>query len=134
MRGLISRSVLFGLLAAGAVAAADLTGIWTGQAPGRRDQMEDLAFQFKVEGQMVTGKLFGDEFDLPIEEGVLTGDQVRFVVTTTNYYSGNKTQTAFTGTIRGSELELTRERLPAPGEDTTKRENPKHTFTLKKLT
>jgi hypothetical protein len=126
--------MLIGLLALGSLVATDLTGIWTGQAPGRRDQLEDLAFQFKLEGQTLTGKMFGDEFDLPIEEGALAGDQVKFVVITTNYYSGNKTKTVFTGTIRGNELELTRERMPAPGEDASKRENPKHTFKLKKLT
>ena len=35
--------------------------------------------------------MFGDEFDLPISEGSLSGDQVRFIVTTNNYYNGIKT-------------------------------------------
>ena len=58
--------------------------------------------------------MFGDEFDLPISEGSLTGDQVRFVVTTNNYYNRVKTQFVYTGTLKDGVLELVRERLQAP--------------------
>ena len=48
-----------------------------------------------------TGKMFGDEFDLPIEEATLVGDQVRFVVITKNYYSGTNTKFVYSGTVSG---------------------------------
>lgn len=114
--------------------AADLTGIWTGQAPGRRGEPEDVAFRFKMEGTTLSGKLFGDEFDLPISEASVEGDQIRFVIITTNYYSGSKSRFIYTGTIRGNEMELTRERVQTPEEKAANRPVFKQTLTLKRLT
>jgi hypothetical protein len=66
---LLRKSVLLCALAVSAIIAADLNGIWTGQAPGRRGAKDDIAFQFKVtRAGNITGKLFGDEIDLPIDE------------------------------------------------------------------
>ena len=84
----IARSVLAVLLLAVYVQAADVDGIWVGQQQGRRGEPEDLAFRFKLDGLVLTGKMFGDEADLPISEGSFSDDQSRFVVPTTDYYSG----------------------------------------------
>jgi hypothetical protein len=122
------------LFATASVLAADLTGIWTGEQQGRRGQPEEVAFQFKVQGGVVTGKLFGDEFDLPLSDATLTGDQIRFTVTTTNYYSGTKTKFIYTGAIKGSEMELTRERESSPLDRPTDRPQTKQTLKLKRIT
>src|SRR5436305_11477472 len=79
--------------------AADISGIWAGQDSGRGGP-QDIAFRLKAQGATLTGTMFGDEFDLPISEGSITGDQIRFTVTTTNYYSGSKTVFRYTGTIK----------------------------------
>jgi hypothetical protein len=123
-------------LTAIAVSAADLTGIWTGQMAGRRGDKEDVAFQFKMNGTALTGKMFGDEFDLALEEGSVSDDQIKFVVTTTNYYSGNQQKALYTGTIKGNEIEFTRTRAGAPpaNENPNFRQNFKQTFTVKRLT
>ena len=135
----IARSISIFLLAASFVSAADLSGIWTGQQQGRRGEPEDVAFRFKMEGQSLTGKMFGDEFDLPISEGSISGDAVRFTVTTTNYYSGGQIHFVYSGTIKGGEMELTRERLQTPEEKAANRpaaNRPplKQTLKLKRLT
>ena len=115
--------------------AADVTGIWAGQMPGRRGDNEDVAFQFKLNGTTITGKMFGDEFDLPVEEASVSADQIKFTITTTNYYSGNKVKMMFTGTIKGNEIELTRTRAGGPPpENPSNRQNLKQTFTIKRLT
>jgi hypothetical protein len=117
------------------MSAADLTGIWAGQMPGRRGDMEDVAFQFKVNGSALAGKMFGDEFDLPLEEASVSGNEIRFQVTTTNYYSGSQVKLVFTGTIKGSEIELTRARVGGvPAEGAATRQNVKQTFAIKRLT
>jgi hypothetical protein len=117
------------------MSAADVTGIWTGQMTGRRGEKEDVSFQFRLKGNAVTGTMFGDEFDLALEDGSLSGDQVKFIVTTTNYYSGTQTKIQYTGLVKGSEMELTRERLgPPPTENPRNRQNVKQTFTIKRLT
>jgi hypothetical protein len=123
------------LVAASWAAASDLTGIWVGQLPGRNGGVDDVAFRFKLDGQSVTGKLMGDEFDLTIADGSVTGDQIRFTIVTTNYYSGGKTKFQYTGTIKGAEMELVRERVPAPDDrPTTNRQPQKQTIKLKRIT
>ena len=103
---------------------------------GRNGQKEDIAFEFKVNGTAVTGKMFGDEFDLKLEDGAVTGDEIKFIVTTTNYYSGNQQKAQYTGVVKGNELELTRSRVGPPPEtgNPNFRQNFKQTFTLKRLT
>ena len=126
-------------LALSSTLAADLNGIWTGQVPGRRGSTDDVAFEFKItKAGVITGKLFGDEVDLPVEQASLVGDQLKFSVTTTNYYSGVKVKFLYNGSVKGDQIELTRERVVRPEEhkpdDDRKAEEPtKHTFTLKKL-
>ena len=94
------------------IAAADLTGIWTGQMPGRKDDKIDVAFQFKQNGAAVTGKIYGDYKSTPIVEGKVSGDSVTFFVIAEEQ-SGNQindSRLKFTGTLRDGALELTRER------------------------
>jgi hypothetical protein len=123
------------MIAAMTMFAADLTGIWAGQAPGRRGDKEDVAFQFKVNGSTLVGKMFGDEFDLPLEEASVSGAQVKFVVTTTNYYSRTQVKFVYTGTMKGDEIELTRTRVGGPPpEAPANRQNVKQTFTIKRIT
>src|SRR2546430_2341746 len=93
----IARTVLAFLWFATCGLAADVTGIWTGQQQGRGGALEDVAFRFKLDGQSLTGKIFGDEFDIPIAEASFSGDQVRFTTVTTNYYNGSKVKFTYTG-------------------------------------
>jgi hypothetical protein len=124
-----------GFAIAATMFAGDLTGIWAGQMPGRRGDKEDVAFQFKVNGSTLTGKMFGDEFDLALEDASVAGNQIKFTITTTNYYSGSQVKTVFTGTIKGNEIELTRARAGgAPAEGSPTRQNVNQTFTIKRLT
>lgn len=117
-----------------ATLAADLNGIWTGQVPARGEAKEDIAFQFKItEAGNITGKLFGDEIDLPIEEASLVGDKLKFSITTTNYYSGVKVKFLYSGIITADQIEVTRERVLKPDEKPQPDEPTQRTFTLKKL-
>ena len=115
------------------LAAADIAGIWVGQDQGRRGEPLDVAFRFTQTGQTVTGKLFGDEFDLPILDASVSGDQIRFTVTTTNYYSGAKSVFIYTGTINGREMELIRERVPTAEDRASNRPIGKQTLKLKRI-
>jgi hypothetical protein len=110
---------------------ADPGGIWIGQVAGRNGEKLDVAFQFKMSKNTFVGVMFGDEFDLPIEDLKVDGDKITFTVTNVNYYSGNRLTLAYSGTVTGREMQLTRERrgeLPA-GE----RSNGKQSFTLKRI-
>jgi len=95
--------------------------------------LEDVAFRFKFDGRALTGTLFGDEFDLPIAEASFAGDQVRFTVITTNYYSGAKVKFTYTGAVKGPEMELVRERVPTPEDKSANRAPAKQTLKLKRM-
>jgi hypothetical protein len=134
MGRLFLRFLIPGIFAFTALAAADLNGIWTGQASNPKGDPQDVAFKFQLSGNTLTGKLFGDEFDLPLEDGSISGDQIKFIVTSTNYYSGSKVKFAYTGTIQGDAIELSRERVMDPAkEESGKRESSKQTFKIKRL-
>ena len=62
--------ILLLLIVTARMYAAGVDGIWTGQTPGRNGEVQDISFQFRLNGNTLTGKMFGDEFDLPIEEEI----------------------------------------------------------------
>jgi hypothetical protein len=122
------------LFVAACAMASDISGIWAGQMPGRNGGSDDISFRFKLSGQTLTGTMFGDEFDLPITEASVEGEQVRFVIVTKNYYSGGSTRFLYTGTIKGNELELVRERIRRPEDSVTTKQQPtKQTIKLKRI-
>jgi hypothetical protein len=134
MGRLFLRLLITAILAITALAAGGVSGVWAGQAPNSKGDPQDVAFRFQLSGNTLTGKLFGDEFDLPIEEGSISGNQIKFIVTSTNYYSGSKVKFSYTGTIQGDTMELNRERVVDPAkQESGNREPSKQTFKIKRL-
>jgi hypothetical protein len=131
--------IIVALLCSWTVSAADLTGIWVGQIPGRNGDMQDVAFKFTQTGTTLGGKLYGDYQSTPISEGKITGDQVVFVVIAPEQAGNqiNQARLRFTGSIQSGEIELTREREGATnagnGGNVQFRGNAKQTFRLKRL-
>jgi hypothetical protein len=110
--------------------AADISGIWTGQAPGRNGETEDVTFQFKQKGATLTGKLYGDGEDLAIADGKLEGDVISFSVTLRS--GSNERKLLYSGTVNGAQMHLTRKREnPGPTGD---RQNAPQSFTLRRMT
>lgn len=100
------------LLAACAASAADLSGIWVGQIPGRNGESQDIAIQLEHNGTQLKGKLYGDYLSTPIEEGLASGDLVTFIVLVQEQAGNeiNDTRVRFTGRLKDGQLELFRER------------------------
>ncbi len=129
------------LLAALSLPAADLTGVWIGQLPGRNNTFTDIAFRLVQSGTTITGKLYGDYMSYAITEGKLEADHIEFIVVTREQRGNeiNDTRFKFSGTVKESgELELTRERQSvskvASGEAVTVRNDNKPVIKLKRLT
>lgn len=113
---------------------ADVTGIWMGQVAGRNGEIQDVAFKLKSADGVITGTMFGEEYDLPIADGKISGDEVSFSVTTTNYYNMNQVKLLFRGTVKDGEIELTREREGVrAGGNQGGGQNTKQTFKLKRV-
>jgi hypothetical protein len=123
-----------GIFLAMTLSAADLTGIWMGEAPGRNGEKQDIAFQFQSTKGAVTGVMFGDEFDLPVQELHIDGDHISFSVTSINFYDSRRLRLVFTGTVTETTLELTREQSsPETSANPARPKAAKQTLTLKRL-
>ena len=133
------KRLIVSLLCASTLYAADLTGIWVGQIPGRNGEPQDIAFKFTQTGTTLAGKLYGDYQSTPISEGKIDGDQVTFIVLAPEQAGNqiNRARLHFSGSIQAGEIELTREREGATnagnGGTVQFRGNAKQTFRLKRL-
>jgi hypothetical protein len=124
--------------AAMSIIAADLSGTWTGVIPARNDELVDVTFQLVQKGDVITGKMYRDTTSVPIVDGKISGDRISFRVESEEQV-GNLfvlIKYSFTGSIKGTEIELTRER---EANATLNSNNPanrpflKPTFTLKRI-
>src|SRR5204863_290003 len=78
--------------------AADVSGKWTAQVPGRGGQMADTTFTFKAAGESLTGSMTGFQgAEVPIAEGKVSGDNISF--TTSIERNGNTIKQNYTGTV-----------------------------------
>lgn len=92
------------------LAAADLSGIWMGQVPGRRGSSTDISFQIIQDGGRLTGKLYEDFGSAPFVEGSIEGEQFFFVLVAREQ-AGNQVNLVtyrYEGKVVEGELELTR--------------------------
>jgi hypothetical protein len=119
----ILRTSLVFLAAVGAAHASGATGIWSGAVASPKDKKsdkQDVAFQFKEDGNALTGVMFGEEFDLPLEDLKIEDGRISFSVTSTNYYSGERRTLAYSGNFTGRAMRLVREHKD--GKDTASRQ------------
>jgi hypothetical protein len=113
------------VLAATLVAhAADISGKWTAQVPGRDGQTRETTFNFKVDGEKLTGTTTGMNGDVPITDGSIKGDAVAFNVVAN--FNGTDVKIVYKGTVAGDEIKFTRQREGSdrpPAEFVAKRAN-----------
>ena len=102
---LTSALVLAGTLA---LQAADITGKWTAQVPGRDGQTRETTFDFKVDGEKLTGTTTTPGGDVPLSDGTVKGDDVAFNVAMS--FNGNDVKLIYKGKIAGDEIKFTRQR------------------------
>ncbi len=99
------------VLAATLVAqAADISGKWTAQVPGRDGQTRETTFNFKVDGEKLTGEAaaerMGEKSTVTLTGGTVKGDQIAF--TEPLNFQGQDVPITYTGTIAGDEIKFTR--------------------------
>jgi hypothetical protein len=99
-------SVCFVIAALTLAWAADVNGKWTAQVPGRDGQTRELTFNFKAEGEKLTGTMSGQRGDSEIAEGKINGDQISFTVKIN--LQGTERKFLYKGTISGDEMKVTR--------------------------
>jgi hypothetical protein len=88
--------------------AADVTGKWVAQVPGREGQTRETTFNLKAEGDKLTGTVSGRQGDTQISEGKVSGDEISFKVVAN--FQGNEVKFLYKGKIAGDEIKFTRTR------------------------
>ena len=99
-------SVCFALATVTLAWAADVSGKWTAQVPGRNGQTREQTFNFKVEGDKLTGTVSGMQGDNPISDGKISGNDITFTVKLS--FQGNERTLVYKGTVSGDEIKMTR--------------------------
>jgi len=103
--------------------ATDVTGTWSGTVSMGDDQIT-LTYNFKQEGDKVTGFVNTPGGDLQLNDGKVEGDKLSFTVTFE--MNGNKSKFLATGAIKGEEITLTTKVESGP-------DYPSPPLTIKKL-
>jgi len=112
-------SVCFVFAALSLAWAADVNGKWTAQVPGRGGQTRETTFNFKAEGEKLTGTVSGMQGDNPISDGKISGDEISFTVKVS--FNGNDVILLYKGKVSGDEIKMTRTRQGGdqPGQEFT---------------
>ena len=88
--------------------AADFTGKWTAQVPGRGGNTMETTFNLKADGSKLTGNVANQRGETPISNGSISGDTASF--TTVLNFNGNEIKINYKCSATGSDMKCTRER------------------------
>jgi hypothetical protein len=94
--------------------AADISGKWTGDMPGRGGDTTSTTFTFKVDGEKLAGSMTGPQGDIALQEGKVAGNQISF--STTLDFGGNSVKLLYKGIVSGDQIKMTREREGGSGQ------------------
>ncbi|PYQ19759.1 MAG: hypothetical protein DMF79_11870 [Acidobacteria bacterium] len=101
--------VVAGLAVLATVAqAADVTGKWVAQVPGRGGETRETTFSFKVDGENLVGTMSGRQGDVVLTDGKIKDDVLSFNVTLS--FQGNDVKFVYKGKVSGDEIQFTRQR------------------------
>lgn len=95
----LTRLLLTAVLAVSAF-AADVAGKWKSTVEGPNGSL-DIVFDFKVDGQKLSGTSTSPMGEATITEGTLEGDKITFTVEAGDFKVSHK------GTVSGNEMKLT---------------------------
>jgi len=99
--------------------AADVTGKWTAEVPGRNGTQTNT-FTFKTSGNTVEGTLTTQRGDTPIANGKLDGDTLTFDVSRPGRDGATMTQ-KYTGKVKADSIDFTVEGGRGPQTFTAKK-------------
>jgi len=95
------------LVCAFTATAADISGKWVAQVPGRQGATMEQTFTFKVEGGNLTGTISTQRGEQEISEGKVSGDDVSFVVV--RKFQDMEMKSLYKGKVSGNEIKFTME-------------------------
>ena len=119
---MIKRLCVFTMLGALALLGADVTGKWQAEMEGRDGNKRTVTFDFKADGDKLTGTMTGgmgpQGTAREISDGKISGDDISFTVKVN--FQGEERKINYTGKVVGSEIQFKIEG-PRPREFTAKK-------------
>jgi hypothetical protein len=103
MACMIPRILVLALAAASLLLAADPTGSWTGDQPGGNGETYTITFKLKADGGKLTGTMGSDQFEQPIQNGEIHGDDISFSV---HLEFGNGIDLKYTGKVAADKIDF----------------------------
>ena len=109
------RLALLSCLLVIAAFAADVSGKWTAEVPGRGGNTMTQTFTLKADGGTLTGTVSGGRGgDVSITNGKVDGDTISFDVT--REMQGNSMTMHYTGKVSGDQINFKAERQGGEGQ------------------
>jgi hypothetical protein len=103
------RAVLFTLLLAISAWAADPTGKWIANVPGRDGGTREVVYNLNAEGGKLTGTASGFRGqEMEISDGKVDGDTISFA--TKVEFNGNSMVFLYKGKVSANEIQFTQQR------------------------
>ena len=102
-----------------AAMAADVSGKWTADIPGRGGNTQTTTFTFKASGAKLEGTITNMRGDSPISDGKVDGDTITFAQVMN--FGGNEMKMTYTGKVKGDTIEFTRDGGRGPATFTAKK-------------
>ena len=103
MACMVQRILLAALVGATLLLAADPTGTWTGEQPGPNGNTYPITFKLKADGGKLTGTMGGDQFEQPIQNAEIHGDDISFSV---HLEFGNGIDLKYTGKVSADKIDF----------------------------
>ncbi|MGI8991138.1 MAG: hypothetical protein ACR2I2_16365 [Bryobacteraceae bacterium] len=91
-----------------AASAADATGKWTAEMPGRDGNTMTATFDLKADGDKLTGTVSTQMGENPIADGKVSGNDLSFKQKLN--FNGNDAVIIYTGKMDGDKINFTRQR------------------------
>jgi hypothetical protein len=85
--------------------AADVDGKWTASMPGRQGNSQEVTFNFKADGDKLTGTMSNPRGEMEIKDGKVEGDNISF--TRTFERGGNSMTILYKGKVSGDTIDFT---------------------------
>ena len=108
---MIRRILVCALAGATLLLAADATGTWTGDQPGPNGNTYAITFKLKADGGKLTGTMGGEQFEQPIQNGEIHGDDISFSV---HLDFGDGIDLKYTGKVAADKIDF---KVQRSGED-----------------
>jgi hypothetical protein len=91
-----------------ACSSGGINGKWIAEMPAREGQTRETTFNFKADGNKLTGTVSGRQGETPISDGEINGDDITFTVT--GNFRGDEVKMLYKGKLSGKEIKFTRSR------------------------